>query len=179
LAAFLALGLAASAAQAEIINVDALTGAPVRVALSAGSYQISWVSPAEGGLYSGWNAWGYNTGCDAGGLGCSTGWLEGFTLSAPANFPDWGLGYAAYYYATAAQALAAVPPVQFTLASAELVTLYIGDIWYPDNQGGVSIDLIPLSVGASVSLNEPAGLGSLLLGLGCMGWQRRRRLGGS
>lgn len=91
-------GLAAVAltgpAQAAIVNVDSASPLGTAVQLAAGTYQISMVGIADGGLYNAYDQFAQVangqivlpvapavSGCDAGGSNCFAGFANGFSMS--------------------------------------------------------------------------------------------------
>jgi hypothetical protein len=65
LSALVALGaLAGRSAQALVVNIDATTNNlanPVDVVLAAGTYSVTPIGTADGGVYDAWNPWGATT----------------------------------------------------------------------------------------------------------------------
>ncbi|MGG7566363.1 hypothetical protein ACQ5SO_09410 [Rhodovulum sp. DZ06] len=121
------------------VDIDArTTGADsaVSLALGAGTWTISL---AEGGAFTAWNAWnGAVEGCDAGGAGCSKGWLTEFAYGSA------GLGtvrVGSGRYADAGLAAAEFEPLVFTLLSAETVSFWNDDWLKSDNLGGLSLEV--------------------------------------
>jgi hypothetical protein len=134
---------------------------PVNVALSAGTYSVSVVGIAGGGLY---DAWTIN---EPAGPGSYT---DGFHFNL-------GQGDVSYLtgvnYNSNAQALAAyeaMSPDVFTLATATTVAFYLNDsaaLYFADDSGGVSVGL--------TQVPEPASLALLAAGLFSLSFIRRRR----
>lgn len=179
-----AVMLAASAANAGIINLSAAPASPnagpatyqgyaapnpVIQSLAAGTYLLSVVGIAGGGLYDAWTI--------AAPSGTNAVYGEGFHFDLGNGAGD-NRVVTGSNYTSAAAALAAyvaLTPTTFTLASASNVSFYLNDGAYPyfgDDSGGVSISL------SQVPVAEPASLAVLaagLVGVAGIGVARRRR----
>lgn len=113
---------------------------PVNVALPAGRYTIQEIGIANGGAYDGWKAWMYAPRQDSQGQWV-IGWLNRYNLSSDA------LGEMTVndntVYGSAAAALSAAIPTSLNIESAATVRFYIKDSPAFDNQGGISLLIIP------------------------------------
>ncbi|MBN9062213.1 MAG: PEPxxWA-CTERM sorting domain-containing protein [Rhizobiales bacterium] len=119
-----ALCALAAPASALTVDVSALGPGGTTVNLAAGAYTVTY---AASGLYQGWSPWGSNSGCDAAGGNCSTGYLNAFAIdfgfgTGMFNHVDgFQYGYVATpgnsgKYATPAQALAAYQTLPLSYA---------------------------------------------------------------
>lgn len=134
---------------------------PVNVTLAAGTYDLSVVGIAGGGLY---NAWTINAPAGPG------SYTDGFHYNIGGGDLSYvtGLNYNSAGAALAAYQLAL--PAVFTLTTATTVAFYINDsagLFFADDTGGVSV--------AITQVPEPASLGLLGAGLAALAWVRRRR----
>ncbi|NOZ69600.1 MAG: PEP-CTERM sorting domain-containing protein [Deferribacteres bacterium] len=153
-------------ANATIIDLNArynTTSNPVSLFLTKGTYEVTPIGIADGGIYNAWNAWGYTYGCDSSGANCRTGWINAYSLSssefAAVTYYD-GIRYATPYLA-----LANAINSSFTLSIDTTVDFFIADRPYYDNVGGISLNVTAAPAPAPVP--EPSTL--LLLGSGFLG----------
>ncbi|NCS78091.1 MAG: hypothetical protein GPJ17_13020 [Microcystis aeruginosa K13-07] len=162
--------------QAAIININSVsndTGNPIVQFFSAGDYQVDYIGVADGGMYDAWNAWGTVQGCDANGANCQNGWVNNYSISSSEFSISQGTGT----YATPALALANGQNTAFTLTGDSNVYLFIGDSFYSDNIGGVSLKVMPISNPPVTSVPETSSiLGLLSLGVLGIGAALNRKL---
>ena len=131
-------------AECSIININARYNTPANPIveyLTAGTYDVTPIGVADGGLYNSWNAWGFVS-------LPSAGWLHRYDLSS-IEFSAYSVGDFTLY-STDLLALSNADGTRFTLAADGNVNFFITDSVYYDNIGGVS-----LSVGA-VPIPAPA-----------------------
>ena len=76
----LSAALSAQSAQAVIVDVSALNGNGTTISLAAGTYTATFIGTAQGGAYDAYSPWSSNSGCDANGANCSTGWAESIAI---------------------------------------------------------------------------------------------------
>jgi len=129
---FFILGMI-GAGNAIDIDLDACSNGntnPVSLFLSAGTYNVTPIR----GFYTTWNPWGYVILPDK-------GWTNIYGL-ASAEFTAYTVGDEVIYE-TADEALANALSTSFTLSSDGYVDFYIEDSFYPDNIGGISLDVSP------------------------------------
>jgi hypothetical protein len=175
--------LAAVPSHAVVVNIDAshgftydgggsdpapqpgqhinLIGAPVTLALDAGTWRVTNAAGLPGALFS---AWSYNVG--------TSSWAWAFVAADDATRRV--LFYAEAGGGSSAAAVAALPAVQnfrheFTLAAPTTLVFTLRDYYVPDNAGGISIDVSPVP--------EPGPAALLAAGLALLGWRARRRRG--
>lgn len=174
---FLALGILTVVVQRAnanmILNLDAHlvssatpTG-PVGVFFTPGTYTVTPIGVAGGGLFNAWSAWPANFGCDVNGANCTRGFENEFeyqSASLGLHFVSDGVKYA-----TDLLALSHAQSTVFTLTVAESVYFGLNDCpqCLSDNRGGNS-----LLIAAVVP--EPAGV--LLLSACFIGLLGSRRL---
>jgi hypothetical protein len=186
----LALLGAASASNATIYNISATSSAGVDVTLAAGTYQVSWVGVAGGGLYNAWNG-----NCVSG--DCTSGWVENFSsVGLPFDPNDFtldifGVGPPQASALGALQAIqsaasinngsidflggvagvfqpsAPIPQPWIVNTGGGSIRLRAGDGTPDNNFGGVSLSI--------VAVPEPATWAMLLTGFAFAGAALRRR----
>lgn len=120
-----------------IVNVNARTNSgsnPVIVSLAAGTYDVVPIGVADGGAYDAWNPWGF---VSHPGSGTGYGWIHAYSIDSD-QFPLTSF-YSGVRYAIPTEALADATSTSFTLATAGDVLFYVGDTYYGDNIGGVSL----------------------------------------
>jgi hypothetical protein len=173
------MAMASPADAAVIVNINSVTNAvttdgntddpsakAVSVPLTAGTWKVSPIGPAEGGLYTAWNPWGGNVfGCDASGS-CINGWVHWYRVQS-AEFDRMRL-QDLVIHPTPQLALANGVGTEFTLSADQSVYFFVFDTGPQDNVGGVSLRL--------TQVPEPAGL--LLLAAGLTGLLAARRWAG-
>ena len=176
--------LAAAAAQAQIVNIDAThgftfdgggsdpapqpgqhinpIGAPLLLTLDAGTYTLTNAVGQPGALF---NAWSFNVG--------TASWYWAFVTY------DAGTNRTLRYFAAgdvknSAAAVAAQPAVQqfsdqLVLAQRTTVGFTLRDYYVPDNAGGISVRVVAVS-----PVPEPTPTALLLAGLGVVAVLARR-----
>jgi hypothetical protein len=152
---------AQAASFTRILNLDAkqtTTNKPISLDLSAGVYSVDYIGINDGGMYDAWNPWGEGVTdfCNGNGEGCIKGWINSYRISFDGLTKMFS---SPSVYASASQAMQNAVNTSFTLASDTQVDFFIGDGYYKDNGGGISLKL------SSQSIPEPsAKLGLLALG---------------
>lgn len=132
-----------------LINIDAQTNNrdnPIHQTLPAGSYQISLITPADGGTYEAWNSSGIARGCDASGENCDLGWETRYYFRSPyhkvtdssCDKPKYGS--CRYNNSTSAVKNAPAPEL-FSLNKETEMLFYIEDSDTSNNVGGVSLKI--------------------------------------
>ncbi|MEM6747262.1 MAG: hypothetical protein AAF608_07575 [Pseudomonadota bacterium] len=156
--------LSMSHAATMVVDVDSLpSDNGVTVSLDAGVYELSFVE----GAYKAWNAWGKVQGCDSDGANCSKGWLTNINVLAEGTVYKLGRHGR---FETPDLALAAASPFTLTLSALTDVTFYIGDSYFKDNVGGISMQV------AAIAMPVPAA-GLLFVGAAAgFAVARRRRM---
>jgi hypothetical protein len=143
------------------------------------------IGTAEGGAFDAYSFWNTNAGCDANGEDCVNGfhWVLAAIINGDTDPGSIGLfGIFGQYFATGAQALSNVQDAAviafgepfFTIDTDQAgwtsVGLYITDIDYSDNRGGISF---MYDIRSSVPI--PATLALFGIGLAGLGWSRRKK----
>jgi hypothetical protein len=119
------------------IHTQASAANPVNIHLTAGTYSVTAVGIAGGGVYDAWSAWSNNLNCLPDHT-CERGWETSFDYF----FSDgYFLAQSVIRYDTAAEALAHPQSAMFTLTSAETVSFGFNECagCLGDNRGGVSL----------------------------------------
>jgi hypothetical protein len=180
LAAALGVAVAASAAYATEVDINAASPSGADLSLGAGTYDVSEIA----GAYQSADLWGASVGYSQSIGPCATpstcyyGFRPTFDISingGPSttySLPT-APGSRAPTYDTAADALAAFQayqaanPISFTLTSASTVNFVIPDENYSDNVGGISLSVVSAAP-------EPAAWMLMILGVGGIGFMLRR-----
>ncbi|MDB5423711.1 MAG: hypothetical protein JWQ29_1127 [Phenylobacterium sp.] len=187
-AGILALG-GSTQAGATIYNISATAGSPVVITLAQGSYQISWVGVADGGLYDAWNG-----NCPTG--ACTGGWTNTFNvIDLPVNPNNFTVSvFGVGLHATALESLHAIQ-TSATMVNGDVHVVggvagafipntpialpwiahvdggsfrfAVGDNTLANNFGGVSLDI--------TAVPEPASWALLVGGFGLAGAALRSR----
>jgi hypothetical protein len=156
--AFLVPLLVSLQAGAVIVDLDARDNTPenpVELDLPPGAYSVVPVDPAGGGAYTATNFWGVVEDCDeVTGGDCRFGWIWQYVYASD-SIPETHVA-GADRWATPELAFASAAPHSFDLYDPETVRFYFTDGEFPDNQEGVSFDV--------VLVPEPAGAALLLAG---------------
>ena len=121
---------------------SATPSGPVTVHLGPGTYTVTPVGTAGGGLFDAWSAWSANLNCDGNGENCERGFENEFELQS-ASLPYRQI-WDGLRYATALQALSNAQVSVFTLAVAEDVHFGLNECsgCLGDNRGGNSLRII-------------------------------------
>lgn len=181
-----ALGFAAPAG-ATIVNLDGHANASTdgstaaSLSLGAGTWEVTFTQDD----FTSFSRWSSQSGCDASGLHCRTGWENSAvialgSIAGPTVFwfgdggANGGLGPITGedgYFASAAQSIAhaGMYSQTFTLSALTNVYFYIYDDILSDNRGGISLSITPVAV------PEPAGWPLLIAGVGVAGLLAARR----
>jgi len=156
----------------QIINLDAkenTTDNTISLDLAAGVYSVDYIGIDDGGMYDAWNAWGEGVTdfCNRNGEGCIKGWINSYRISFDGLT---NMFSSSSVYASASQAMQNAVDTSFTLESDTKVKFFIGDSYYKDNSGGVSLKL------SSQSIPEPTTkLGLLALGAATISTLKRKK----
>lgn len=162
-----ALGSAAPAVQAQdVYNLDAVaqcwvppTVGGIPIDLLPGLYTTLPVS----GAFDAWNAWaGSVSGCDAGGYGCSTGWVTNHTVVRTDGVAIARTPTATEVSQTPALALLRPRRIIFRVYGGETILLGMADSLCTDNQGGLSVRIEPADCEADLNLDGSLDLFDLL-----------------
>ncbi|HEY1124834.1 MAG TPA: PEPxxWA-CTERM sorting domain-containing protein [Sphingobium sp.] len=129
------LALAAGSAQAgtQIVDISGLGSGGTIVALAAGSYSIKFINNSANGGYAAYSPWSFESGCNASGENCATGWSVSLAIDfgfGTGNFSHSdGFQYGqlatqsdSHLYATAEQALASIQSANLVRAPLPQVT---------------------------------------------------------
>ena len=164
---FLAPLLVTLPARALIVDLDAVDnhpGAPVEVDLPAGAYTLFPVDVAGGGAYTATNFWGVVEDCDVNGADCRYGWIWQYVFASD-SIPETVVP-AVDRFLTPELAFASAQEVSFDLYDPETVRFYFTDGEFPDNQEGVSFDIVLVPEPARAPLLVLAALALAVRGRG-------------
>lgn len=146
-----ALLLLSSTAHAQIVNIDALNNrfitSPVSIFLTAGTYTVEVIGTADGGAYDTWHFQNeVIAGCDGAGTNCAVGWINRYRIDSVGLAAPVSIQSANEHYETPAISLANALDTSFVLLSDALVDFSIVDSFYPDNSGGMSLEVSAVPV---------------------------------
>lgn len=133
---------------AAIVDINAKTNSasnPVVLSLGPGTYTVTPIGVADGGLFNAWNAW--DGGC------CPpsyAGWINDYSLSS-SEFSGYTMSDHTIY-SSDLLALANAVSTSFSLSSVVDVNFYIVDDPYFDNLGGMSLNVSAVPIPASIWL---------------------------
>ena len=177
--------VATPAAAASILNLDARVNSGVKppgtpnpalvtTFLAQGTYQLSFVGPADGGLFTAATVWNPHPGtCNSQGSNCTQGWFNrasfffGQTLTSSTVVQSIGSSAQAFRFRTAALSLAnatnSANAATFTrtitvAAGGQHFSAYLNDTPTNDNHGGVSL--------AIAAVPEPSTWMLMIMGFG-------------
>lgn len=138
---------------------------PVNVSLGAGTYTVTPVGIAGGGLYDAWSAFSSNSGCLPDHT-CVAGFETSFDYSYSGGYFNVQSGLK---WDSPTQALAHSVSVTFTLAAGETVSFGLNDCagCLGDNRGGASVEI--------VGTPEPATFGTCIAAFAMLASRWRRR----
>jgi hypothetical protein len=165
--AALASLLAALPAAAGIVDIDAFDNrseTPVEIELPAGAYVVLPLDVAMGGAFTATNFWGVVEDCDVNGANCRFGWIWQYVFASD-SIPETSIAEPTRW-ATPELAFAVAPTTTFDLYQTETVRFYFTDGEWEDNEGGVSLAVVPVP--------EPARAALLLVGGLCLALLRPR-----
>lgn len=141
--AALALLLCSLPAAAVVVDIDArdnTPATPVEVSLDAGAYTLVPVDVAGGGAYTATNFWDIVERCDEAGGDCRYGWIWQYVFASD-SLPETQV-VADGRWATPELAFASAIEASFDLYEPETVRFYFVDGEFPDNQEGVSFEIV-------------------------------------
>ena len=150
-------------AEAAPIDMDAtivgnwVSATAITVHLGPGTYQVTPIGLADGGLWGAWSAWPSNTPCPQPGV---CGFQSSYELTIPSltmfGVPFWD----GNYYPTALEALGHGVTAGFTLTVTDDIKLSLNDCCLSDNRGGMSLLLtqVPEPSAALLLISGVAGL---------------------
>ena len=80
--------IAAQAANAAIVNINARSATPIELFLDAGTYVVKTIGTAGGGLYDAWSPWNVTLCADPAGClrtspSTSSGWITDYNIASP------------------------------------------------------------------------------------------------
>jgi hypothetical protein len=130
---------------------------PVNVSLGPGTYIVTPVGIAGGGMFDAWSAWPANSGCQPNHI-CTIGWETSFDYSYSGGYFNAGN---TTKYDTPSEALAHAVSASFTLAATETVSFGFNECapCLGDNRGGNSLRI------EAVSTPEPTSVSIVIIGL--------------
>lgn len=136
---------------------------PLNISLLAGTYAVTPVGIAGGGIFDAWSPWPSNLNCLADHT-CERGWETSFDYSYAGGY----FNVASGAWDTPAEALAHAVSATFTLAVPETVSFGFNECagCLGDNRGGNSLEIVT---------PEPASGAVLILGLAALAGRSRRR----
>ena len=156
------------------LHTQAFAANPVNINLAAGTYTVTAVGIAGGGVYDAWSAWSNNLNCLPDHT-CARGWETSFDYLFSGGY---FLAQSLIRYDTPTEALAHAQSAMITLTSAETVSFGFNECagCLGDNRGGVSLLI--------ASVPEPTTIVLFLAGLfamsgrgSCWSLNRQSRIG--
>lgn len=161
----ISLVLCSFSVNANIININSLTNTPenpITFYLSAGTYDVTPIGTADGGLYDAWNA-----------SRTRPRWVNAYSISSDefAAFRTWD----STEYLTPLLALENATSTNFTLSTAGNVNFFNGDSFHPDNFGGISLKVTPAVASVPELNSKPLPIVFFLVVFILLSWLERKK----